>query len=157
MANNQTAKLLQVEFNLAVRRREAQNLSGTQWEVNRKVIDQAEQHRREEKQDFKLNYEARLQKEKERLINKGGELHQDYKPPWITSDEFDTNQIARQAARNIKAEHDAKLFEIDKVELKALDKLVEGAKLREKHKAENAQSLNQQFNEGVQKPRRQIQ
>ncbi len=147
MANDRTAKALSVEFDLATMRTSAEKLSGTQWGIYQKLKEQSELHRREKKQDFKINYETRLQAEKQRLIDKAGEKNLEYKPPWAKTDKFNPDQINRQAHTNIKQEYEDRLLQIDTVERDSLKKLLKGAEMRRRSEYQNVKSLDEKFNE----------
>lgn len=156
MANDETAKALEKQFNLASLRREANKLSGSQWATYQKVKESCEQHRREEKLDFKLNYESRLTQEKQRLIDKAAGKETEYKPTWAKHDNFNPHTLNQQADKNIRLEHQGRLNKIDDVERDSTEKLIQASRMRERSSYTNEQTLNERFDMAAKQTQRNI-
>lgn len=80
-----------------------------------------------EEREFRSQYATRVEVAKRKLIDKAGSKTRDLQHPWFGHDRFDRQAIHRQAQRQVRMAHTAKLDQLDRLEANELEAVLSRA------------------------------
>jgi hypothetical protein len=113
-------------FELASLRREAKTINTPrQWREVSKMMTRCDDARTREKDLYVARYDSRVEVARRRLVNEAGRKSNDLQPRWATGDRFSPDATLRQAQRDVRAAHQARIERIDEIERKLLRALVQ--------------------------------
>ncbi len=81
--------------------------------------------RAREKELYQAQYTIRVEKERQRLIDRAGAITRELKPPWAGEDRFSPADTLRQAQINVRKRHHHRIAAIDEYERRQLGAIVD--------------------------------
>ncbi|MCV2890130.1 hypothetical protein [Ruegeria aquimaris] len=113
MSHNQTTSLtaeLKAHFGVASMNREANmKLTGDQWHRYRQLDEQFAKARKALNTAYFREYDTRVEMARRRLIDQAGSKNLDFKHRIFGRYAFDAGAITRQAHREVRFDHDARV------------------------------------------------
>lgn len=115
---------LRLTFDLATLRREARSIKAAhQWHRATELINRCVDARTREKDLFAERYDSRVEMRRRELVASAGVVHRDLKPGWSAPDRFAPDVTLRQAQRDVRNAHAARIERVDTIERRELDRL----------------------------------
>ncbi len=116
---------IRMVFELATLRREARAIETPgQWREIAVLQGRCQQARTHEKELYAARYDARVETRRRQLIHEAGAKGRSHKPLWAAHDGFDPETTLRQAQRDVRAAHAARLQKIDALEHSGLNAML---------------------------------
>jgi len=113
MRHHQSGSLteeLKAHFGTAAMNREARlNLNGAQWQQYRQMHDDFAREHKALSIAYTREYETRVEMARRRLIDQAGSKQLNLKHRSFGRDAFDASAITRQAGREVRFDHDARV------------------------------------------------
>lgn len=114
----------------------AKLLNADEWKSLKKASEGFETERRAVKRSYEKEFEGRVAKVSQKLINEAGSVRRQLTPRGLGGDGFNRERIRTQAKLEVRAAYESELDKIDKRETEAtrlcLDKALRRGQLREK-------------------------
>lgn len=115
------ANALRLSFDLAAARKQAETVRAPhQWARIRLLRERCDRVRNEEIQTFRDRYATRVERARRNLIGEAGSPARGLDHPLFPRDRFSVEDTLRQAQRLVQARHEARLAQIDTIELREL-------------------------------------
>jgi hypothetical protein len=113
---------LKLAFDLATLRLEARSIKAPhQWHRATELINRCRAARTREEALYEARYDARVEMRRRDLVAKAGTIHRELKPGWSAPDRFSPDITLRQAQRDVRHAHAARIDRIDLIEHRGLD------------------------------------
>jgi len=123
MSRRDLAQELRASFDHATMRAQAEAMRSTpQWKAVQEIQKRHDQARTVEAQEYRKSYDARVATERQKLLQKRGQLTHELKPPTAT-DRFSKSRLEQQAHKNVRFAHQQRMSGIDQSETRALKNL----------------------------------
>jgi hypothetical protein len=133
------AEDLNRSFDLATLRREAKGLrTPRHWQQASELMRRCQSVRVREKDLYATRYDARVETARRRLVNEAGAVRRELKPAWAAEDRFAPDTTLRQAERDVRLRHHARIERVDEFERRSLRELVTTS-MRENNRQGQAQ------------------
>lgn len=115
-------------FDLAALRLQAKRLrTGQDWQDARAVTERFEKARAREEDAYRREYPVRVEMERRRLIDEAGSKRREFNHPFAGRDRFDKDAIQRQAERNVRGAHHARMASLDTEEARGIEAVMNRA------------------------------
>lgn len=95
-----------------------------QWQRARALQHRCERTVQKEERLYRQNYDTRVELALRRILNQAGKKIRDHQPAWAARDRFSREDAQRQAHREVRAAHHARLEKIQNFEARELRKIV---------------------------------
>ena len=116
-------------FELATLRREARTIIAPQrWADVTALRLRCDATRTREKDLYSERYQTRVGVRRRKLIDEAGAARREFQPWGVGRDRFDPQATRRQAERDVRIAHEARMMRIDEFECRQLGKIVERAR-----------------------------
>ena len=113
---------LRLTFDLATLRHEARSIKVPhQWHRVRELVDRCFDARKREEHLFAERYDARVEMRRRQIIHEAGAVRAAPHPHWGGNDRFSPDVTLRQAQRDVRRAHAARIQRIDQIEHRGLD------------------------------------
>jgi ribosomal protein L29 len=107
------------------------NLTGEELAEYRKIHENHAARVRFEERQFELEYPARFDAARRRIIDQGGMKDRKLAPRWAGSDKFSASEIDRQAGRDVRQAHDDLLIQLKAQRTAAIESVFEASEQRQ--------------------------
>ena len=113
---------LKLTFDLATLRHEARSIKAPhQWHRATELIGRCLDARTREKELFAERYDGRVEMRRRQIIHEAGTVRAAPHPHWGGNDRFSPDVTLRQAQRDVRKAHNARIQRIDMIEHRGLD------------------------------------